>query len=115
MYIRTSSSIQMLRNLILNDFFQKMLQPEILSPTSLSRRVNGQMDFKLINLILLTFIPGLRNCIGQKFAVLEMKTIIHQILLNFKLTAITKREEIVFVADLVLRAQHPILIQFERR
>lgn len=61
------------------------------------------------------FSAGPRNCIGQKFAMLEMKTTIQSLLLNFQLTAVTKREEISFVADLVLRAQHPILVHFERR
>lgn len=52
---------------------------------------------------------------GQKFAVLEMKTVIQHFLLNFKLTAVTQREDIKFIADLVLRASHPILIQFDKR
>lgn len=61
------------------------------------------------------FSAGPRNCIGQKFAVLEMKTVIHYFVMNFKMTAVTRREDIKFVADLVLRAQHPILIKFEKR
>lgn len=44
-----------------------------------------------------------------------MKTVIQHLLLNFKLTAITKREDIRFIADLVLRADHPILVQFDKR
>lgn len=61
------------------------------------------------------FSAGPRNCIGQKFAVLEMKTIIQYLLINFQLRAVTKREDVVFVADLVLRTKHPIDIEFRPR
>lgn len=64
---------------------------------------------------MLPLFVGLRNCIGQKFALLEIKTLVQFILLNFKLTAVTKREDIQFTIDLVLRPIHPILVKFERR
>lgn len=61
------------------------------------------------------FSAGFRNCIGQKFAILEMKTLISDILWNFKLLPITRRDEIVFFTDLVLRAKTPIKVKFEQR
>ncbi|CAO1435624.1 unnamed protein product [Diamesa hyperborea] len=61
------------------------------------------------------FSAGQRNCIGQKFAQLEIKTIITEILMNFEIVAVTQREEIVFVADLVLRSKYPIKIKFKSR
>jgi cytochrome P450 family 4 len=61
------------------------------------------------------FSAGPRNCIGQKFAVLELKSVIIEILQKYKLSPITKREEVVFVADLVLRPKHPIKIKFSKR
>lgn len=60
-------------------------------------------------------LSGPRNCIGQKFAILEIKTLLQYVLLNFKLTAITKREDVKFTIDLVLRPIHPILVKFEKR
>ncbi|GAB0089936.1 Cytochrome P450 [Sergentomyia squamirostris] len=63
----------------------------------------------------LPFSAGPRNCIGQKFALLEIKTVIESILINFHLSPITKREDLVFVADLVLRTVDPIKIKFSRR
>ncbi|GAB0089937.1 Cytochrome P450 [Sergentomyia squamirostris] len=63
----------------------------------------------------LPFSAGPRNCIGQKFAMLEIKTVIESILINFHLSPITKREDLVFVADLVLRTVDPIKIKFTRR
>ncbi|GAB0090420.1 Cytochrome P450 [Sergentomyia squamirostris] len=54
------------------------------------------------------FSAGPRNCIGQKFALLEIKALAQHILLNFQLTPVTKMEEIVFIADLVLRSRDPV-------
>lgn len=52
---------------------------------------------------------------GQKFALLEIKTLVEYLLLNFKLKAITKREDVQFTVDLVLRPIHPIEVEFTRR
>ncbi|XP_045447745.1 cytochrome P450 4c3-like [Melitaea cinxia] len=58
------------------------------------------------------FSGGPRNCIGQKFAMLEMKTVISHILRRFRLKPITKPEDIVYKTDLVLRSVHPIYVKF---
>ncbi|CAH2108030.1 unnamed protein product [Euphydryas editha] len=58
------------------------------------------------------FSAGPRNCIGQKFAMLEMKTIMCQILKRFRLEPITKPEDIVYKTDIVLRSIHPIYVKF---
>lgn len=63
----------------------------------------------------LPFSAGPRNCIGQKFALLEIKTLVQYVLMNFELKAITRREDIKFVIDLVLRPTDAILVQFKRR
>lgn len=57
----------------------------------------------------------MRNCIGQKYAMLEMKSCIAEVLTNFHIEPVTKREEIVFYIDIVLRTKTPVKVQFVRR
>lgn len=61
------------------------------------------------------FSAGPRNCIGQKFAILEIKTVLEQLLMAFRIQAITKRKDIVFISDLVLRSKNPIEVLFVPR
>uniref|UniRef100_A0A182S621 Uncharacterized protein n=1 Tax=Anopheles maculatus TaxID=74869 RepID=A0A182S621_9DIPT len=61
------------------------------------------------------FSAGLRNCIGQRFAILELKAVLGAILMNFRVLPVTRREELVFVADIILRTKDPIMVKFERR
>ncbi|XP_053687146.1 uncharacterized protein LOC128736684 [Sabethes cyaneus] len=61
------------------------------------------------------FSAGPRNCIGQKYALLEMKTIICALLDRYRILPITTREEVIFMADLVLRAKSPIKVLFVKR
>lgn len=61
------------------------------------------------------FSAGPRNCIGQKYAMMELKVVVVNTLLRFKVLPVTRLEEINFVADLVLRSTNPIEVRFVRR
>ncbi|KAL4712740.1 hypothetical protein ACJJTC_008037 [Scirpophaga incertulas] len=61
------------------------------------------------------FSAGPRNCIGQKFAILEMKAAVAAILRKFELTPVTRPEDIRLSADLILRNDGPVLVKFVRR
>ncbi|KAJ8335908.1 hypothetical protein SKAU_G00392500 [Synaphobranchus kaupii] len=64
------------------------------------------------------FIPfsaGLRNCIGQRFAIMEEKVVLASILRNFSVEATQKREELHPVGELILRPEKGIWIKLENR
>uniref|UniRef100_A0A6Q2WTW4 Cytochrome P450 4V2 n=1 Tax=Esox lucius TaxID=8010 RepID=A0A6Q2WTW4_ESOLU len=64
------------------------------------------------------FIPfsaGLRNCIGQRFAIMEEKVILASILRYFNVEACQKREELCPLGELILRPEKGIWIKLEKR
>ncbi|KAI5643381.1 cytochrome p450 domain-containing protein [Phthorimaea operculella] len=61
------------------------------------------------------FSAGPRNCIGQKFAMYEMKTLISSLLRRYRLEAVTRPQDITFIADLVLRSKNPLYVKIRRR
>ncbi|XP_050352037.1 cytochrome P450 4C1-like [Nymphalis io] len=61
------------------------------------------------------FSAGPRNCIGQKFAMMEMKLAISAVLQQYRLLPVTKPEDIVFITDIVLRPRDPIYVKFVKR
>uniref|UniRef100_A0A8C5LS84 unspecific monooxygenase n=1 Tax=Leptobrachium leishanense TaxID=445787 RepID=A0A8C5LS84_9ANUR len=61
------------------------------------------------------FSAGLRNCIGQKFALMEEKVVLASILRNFSVQASQKREDLCLVGELILRPQDGMWIQLKNR
>lgn len=60
----------------------------------------------------LPFSAGPRNCIGQKFAMLELKATICAVLANFILEPVDTPESIVLITDIVLRTKDEIKVRF---
>jgi cytochrome P450 family 4 len=64
------------------------------------------------------FIPfsaGPRNCIGQKFAMLEMKSIVSKIIKNFELSIKKENEKLHLCSHLVLRSENGIVLNVQKR
>ncbi|KAL4712698.1 hypothetical protein ACJJTC_007995 [Scirpophaga incertulas] len=61
------------------------------------------------------FSAGPRNCIGQRFAIMEMKTALSAILRRFELLPVTRPMDLHTATELVLRNNGPIYITFRER
>ncbi|XP_045485406.1 cytochrome P450 4C1-like [Pieris rapae] len=61
------------------------------------------------------FSAGARNCIGRKFAMIEMKLVVLSLLRRFRLLPVTKTDDLVFATDYVLQTTQPIYVKFQER
>uniref|UniRef100_A0A1B0BME5 Cytochrome P450 n=1 Tax=Glossina palpalis gambiensis TaxID=67801 RepID=A0A1B0BME5_9MUSC len=61
------------------------------------------------------FSAGPRNCIGQKFAILEEKAVISTVLRKFKIEAVDRREDLTLLSELILRPKGGLRIKITKR
>ncbi|XP_064458392.1 cytochrome P450 4V2-like [Ornithodoros turicata] len=61
------------------------------------------------------FSAGPRNCIGQKFALMEMKTLVSRVLRNYRLQSMYHRDKVQMVSELVLRSRNGLHIKISER
>jgi cytochrome P450 family 4 len=61
------------------------------------------------------FSAGPRNCIGQKFALLEEKTVLSYILRHYRFRSHDMREDITLLRELVLRPEEGIRLSIRPR
>uniref|UniRef100_A0A1B0DR39 Uncharacterized protein n=1 Tax=Phlebotomus papatasi TaxID=29031 RepID=A0A1B0DR39_PHLPP len=61
------------------------------------------------------FSAGPRNCIGQKFAILEEKSVISAVLRKFKIEAVDRREDLTLMGELILRPKDGLRVRITPR
>ncbi|KAI4466640.1 cytochrome p450 family 4 [Holotrichia oblita] len=61
------------------------------------------------------FSAGPRNCIGQKYAMLEAKVLLTYILMNFKIKSVETEKTVRPIIDLILRPLNGLPVTIERR
>uniref|UniRef100_T1J576 Cytochrome P450 n=1 Tax=Strigamia maritima TaxID=126957 RepID=T1J576_STRMM len=61
------------------------------------------------------FSAGPRNCIGQKFAMMELKVVISRILLSYSIESIIPQDKIKFISQLMIMPKHGILVHLTPR
>ncbi|KAK4880254.1 hypothetical protein RN001_008400 [Aquatica leii] len=84
--------------------------PEVFDP----ERFNAENSKNITLCSYIPFSAGPRNCIGQKFAMLEIKAAVCKILQTFKLLPVVEHEP-VLCANAVLSSQNGLPIRFVKR
>ena len=65
-----------------------------------------------------TYIPfsaGKRNCIGQRFALMEEKVVLANIFRKFEIKSLKKTDELEPIADVIMRPLNGIPVQLSLR
>ncbi|XP_069680182.1 cytochrome P450 4C1-like isoform X2 [Periplaneta americana] len=61
------------------------------------------------------FSAGPRNCIGQKFAMLEMKMVLSSILRSYEVRSVDKMEDLVLMLEIIIRSKYGFRISINPR
>lgn len=78
-----------------------------------NRFINESQSEKCSPFAYIPFSAGARNCIGQKFAMLEVKSAVSKILRHFELLSVGEEPDV--CSELVLRTKNGVQLGFKPR
>ena len=89
--------------------------PLVFNPERFLQKTNSQYESTRHPFAFIPFSAGARNCIGQKFAMMEMKIILSLLLFNFEMIPMVETKKVTVSADLVAGPYPTLDVQIKAR
>ena len=89
--------------------------PLVFNPERFLQKANSLGDIARHPFAFIPFSAGARNCIGQKFAMMEMKIILSLLLFNFEMVPLMETKKVIVRSDLIAAPYPTLDLQIKSR